>query len=113
MKPFKLLAFVLILTSLMLSSFGQQSTRKVGGLEFGIGINTFGPASRMSKLMVEHGFNDVVRDWVLFENDEFPHYGPMGLNIQVAYSRHLNPAHSVRVLLNYSRLREVSGVFSH
>jgi hypothetical protein len=81
----------------------------VGGIEIGTGANFFGPSSGMADLMREHGFDDNIVDWVHFEEEEFPHFFPVGFSLQFAYSRILNPQSRWGVLLHYAWFNKVQG----
>lgn len=110
MTRIKPIALVLLLTVFATSLSAQQSqTRRVGSLEFGVGLNFFGPSSQMVDLMEAHGFDDNIVDWVLFEEEEFPHYFPMGFSLQFAYSRIVDPKSKWGVLLHYAWFNKVYG----
>ncbi len=111
MKPQRILTVFFLVSSLVLSSPAQEASfSKRGNLEFGAGINLFGPASQMADLMREYGFHESTFDWVHMEQTQYPVYAPLGLSFQVAYSKYISPRSQLGAQLNYSWLRKVQGL---
>lgn len=86
--------------------------KKKGSLEFGLGINMFGPGPQMAKLMNKHNFNRDSQNWLFGGTFEHPNYAATGLSINISYSRNLSLKSQLGILLHYSRLREVWGCSS-
>ena len=83
MNPQRILTVFFLVSSLVLSSPAQEASfSKRGNLEFGAGINLFGPASQMADLMREYGFNESTFNWVHMEQTQNPVYASLGLSFQ-------------------------------
>ena len=113
MKPSRLFLFLVCIYFSYPSLMAQNSSSgRVGGLEIGAGINTFGPAAKMGELMSEYGFNQLVMDWVAFDQIQYPVFAPTGIGFQASYIKNLSYGKSIGLTMQYSRLRKVSGYSS-
>jgi hypothetical protein len=109
-KPMRLLTFILMLPSIVLSISAQENpSKKKSKLEIGVGLNTFGPARQMDKLMVKYNFDDTTDSWLSAGSTTHPHYSPFGLTSQISYSSYFSSKSQLGILVNYSFLREIFG----
>lgn len=108
-KTISLLIFIVF----TLSVYAQEEISGAkSGLEIKIGFNTFGPAGKMFRLMVENDFDDTNISWFTGKTIEHPHYLNPSFNSQLSYSWNYKPGIKIGVILNYSFLREVGGLSS-
>lgn len=111
MKPLHTLSMLILVSSVFLSASAQETAySKRGNLEFGAGINFFGPASQMADLMREYGFDETTFDWVHMEQTNYPIYASVGYSFQAAFSKYVGPRSQLGGRLNYSWLKKVQGL---
>jgi hypothetical protein len=78
-------------------------------LETGFGINFFGPAKQMAKLMIESDFDETSTSWLFGGTTEHPHYSVVGPSVQISFHYHLGQISRLGLRVYYSGISEVMG----
>ena len=112
MRISKIIAFLFSLYCFNSLNAQADPFKNKGSLEFGLGINMFGPGPQMAKLMDKHNFNRDSQNWLFGGTLEHPDYAATGHSINISYSRNLSLKSQLGILLQYSMLRKVLGYSS-
>jgi len=78
-------------------------------LKISIGLNTFGPVWRMSRLMIENDFDITTSNWFSGADISHPRKDPTGFTSQISWSKSTAERRNTGFVLNYSYLRQVTG----
>jgi len=105
------IAFSILLGIFLFCSVqGQEATTEgKSDLEIAIGFNPAGPARKMYRLMEEYNFNDPGSSWFSGKTYETPIMSP-SFNSRLSYFRIVKPGIKAGVIINYSYLKEISGL---
>ncbi len=101
--------FLLFISSSLIVLSQDESSVVRSKLTLGIGLNTFGPVWRMSRLMIENDFDVTTSNWFSGSDISHPKKAPVGFMSQISWSKSAGERRNIGFVLNYSYLRQVTG----
>ena len=87
----------------------EEQKRKKSELEIVSGLNFFGPAPQMARLMEDFNFDQTTRPYWGDRTKEHPNHSPFGAFLQIAYSHYLGQKSQLGIILQSASLRTVEG----
>lgn len=101
-----LLVFVVLLCQPLAA---QEESKKKGELEVFNGINLYGPATPMSRIMTDYHFDLTTYPYWGDRPKEHPDKSGLGMLIGIAYARYIGENSKVGIVLHSAGLRSVKG----
>jgi len=100
-----------LLTSFLAVTAESQDTpaENKRALEIRLGLNSFGPVWKMSRLMIDNDFDGTTSNWFSGGDITHPRRGPAGFTSQISFSQSRREHRSTGFILSYSYLRQVTG----
>lgn len=103
-------AIVLTTFATLTLSAQANQTQRIGGFEFGAGMNILGPIFKMSNLMVEYGFDEYELNWVHLDEKNYPRTIPAGVSLQASYFRQIKTNTKFGLKVDFTRFSKVYGL---
>ena len=107
MRLISLFLFI-IFPALIVQSQEEASVEK-STLKLSVGLNTFGPVWKMSRLMIENDFDVTTPNWFSGSDISHPKRDPLGFTSQLSWSLSTGERRNIGFILDASYLRQVTG----
>jgi len=106
---FRFVIFVSVLLASSASLAQEETKSKNGELEIVLGLNFFGPAPQMARIMEDFHFDQTTQPYWGDRTKEHPNYPPFGGLFQLSYSHYLGQRSQLGIILHWASLRRVEG----